>query len=129
MPGQPTHLSDSSPETSRYCSLRRELRTLTASTAHLSLYAGLNETDEELGLTGTNLWIYPGFDHDENVLRFAGNPELPFPVVYISFPSSKDPDFSRRHPGKSTIDVITLLPYDAFERWGGQHTVGRSMTG
>jgi len=102
-------------------SIRRELRTLTASTAHLSLYVGLNETDEALGLTGTNLWIYPGFDHDENVQRFAGNSELPFPVVYISFPSSKDPDFSRRHPGKSTIDVITLLSYDAFERWGGQH--------
>jgi all-trans-retinol 13,14-reductase len=102
-------------------SLRRELGTLPASTAHLSLYVGLNETDGALGLTGTNLWIYPGFDHDESVRRFAGNPELPFPVVYISFPSSKDPDFSRRHPGKSTIEVITLLPYDAFERWGSQH--------
>jgi all-trans-retinol 13,14-reductase len=77
-------------------SLRRELGILPASTAHLSLYVGLNETDKALGLTGTNLWIYPGFDHDENVQRFAGDPELPFPVVYISFPSSKDPDFSRR---------------------------------
>jgi all-trans-retinol 13,14-reductase len=96
------------------------LGTLPASTAHLSLYVGLNETDETLGLTGTNLWIYPGFDHDENVRRFAENRKSPFPVVYISFPSSKDPDFRRRHPGKSTIEVITLLPYDAFERWGGQ---------
>ena len=100
--------------------LRQELQTLPPSTAHLSLYIGLNESDKALGLTGTNLWIYPGFDHDENVHRFAGNPESPFPVVYISFPSSKDPDFNRRHPGKSTIEVITLLPYDAFERWGGQ---------
>jgi all-trans-retinol 13,14-reductase len=97
--------------------LRRELRTLPPSTAHLSLYVGLNQTDEALGLTGTNLWIYPGFDHDANVERFAGNPESPFPGVYISFPSSKDPDFSRRHPGKSTIEVITLLPYDVFEPW------------
>ena len=100
-------------------SLCRKLRTLPASTAHLSLYVGLNEADEALGLTGTNLWIYPGFDHDENVQRFAGNPESPFPVVYISLPSSKDPDFRWRHPGKSTLEVITLLPYAAFERWGG----------
>ena len=100
--------------------LRRELGTLPASTAHLSLYVGLNETDETLGLTGTNLWVYPGFDHDENLQQFAANQESPLPVVYISFPSSKDPDFRHRHPGKSTIEVITLLPYDAFERWGGQ---------
>jgi all-trans-retinol 13,14-reductase len=101
--------------------LRRDLRALPPSTAHLSLYLGLNQTDEALGLTGTNLWIYRGFDHDANVKRFEGNLESPFSVVYISFPSSKDPDFSRRHPGKSTIEVITLLPYEAFERWGGQH--------
>src|SRR5271166_186232 len=97
--------------------LRRDLRTLEPSTAHLSLYVGMNQTDEALGLTGTNLWIYPSFNHDANVERFARDPESPFPGVYISFPSSKDPDFSRRHPGKSTIEVITLLPYDAFERW------------
>jgi all-trans-retinol 13,14-reductase len=101
--------------------LRRELRALPPSTAHLSLYLGLNQTDTALGLTGTNLWIYPGFDHDANVKRFSANGEAPFPVVYISFPSAKDPHFIRRHPGKSTIDVITLLPYDVFERWGGQH--------
>ena len=102
-------------------SLRRELGILPAPTAHLSLYVGLNETDKALGLTDTNLWIYPGFDHDENVQRFAGDSELPFPVLYIAFPSSKDPDFSRRHPGKSTIEVITLLPYDAFKRWDDHH--------
>lgn len=97
--------------------LRRELSTLPPSIAHLSLYVGLNQTSEALGLTGTNLWIFPGFDHDANVRRSGGNPESPFSGVYISFPSSKDPDFSRRHPGKSTIEVITLLPYEAFARW------------
>jgi all-trans-retinol 13,14-reductase len=100
--------------------LRAELRALPPSTAHLSLYVGLNATAEALGLTGTNLWIYPGYDHDENVRRFAADPTAPFPAVYISFPSAKDPDFTRRHPGKSTIEVITMLPYDAFARWGKQ---------
>jgi all-trans-retinol 13,14-reductase len=97
--------------------LRTNLRALPASTAHLSLYVGLNATSEELGLNGTNLWIYPGYDHDENVSRFAANPDSAFPVVYISFPSAKDPDFNRRHPGKSTIEAITMLPYGAFAQW------------
>lgn len=105
--------------------LRANLRALPASTAHLSLYVGLNATAEALGLNGTNLWIYPGYDHDENVSRFVANPDAPLPGVYISFPSAKDPDFNRRHPGKSTIEVITMLPYDAFARWSDKRWKNR----
>jgi len=75
--------------------------------------------DAELGLKSSNLWIYPSFDHDANVERFVRDMEAPFPVVYISFPSAKDPDFQRRHPGKGTIVAITMVPYDAFARWEG----------
>jgi hypothetical protein len=39
------------------------------------------------------------------------------PLVYISFPSAKDRDFARRHPGRATIDVITLARWDSFARW------------
>jgi all-trans-retinol 13,14-reductase len=97
--------------------LRAKLRTVAASTAHLSLYVGLDRSDKELGLEGTNLWVYPGYDHDANVERFAHDLDAPFACVYISFPSAKDPDFARRHPGKATIDVITMVPYGAFARW------------
>jgi all-trans-retinol 13,14-reductase len=99
-------------------SLRSKLRSLQPSTAHVSLYVGLSQSDAALGLQGTNLWVYPSFDHDANVERFAGNIDAPLPVVYLSFPSAKDPDFQRRHPGKSTIEAITMLPYAVFERWG-----------
>lgn len=97
--------------------LRARLRSVAASSAHLSLYMGLSKSAEELGLAGTNLWIYPSFDHDANVARFRHDLEAPFPFVYISFPSAKDPEFARRHPGKSTIEAITLAPYESFARW------------
>ena len=32
-------------------------------------------------------------------------------------PSAKDPDFSRRHPGRATIEAVTVAPYEAFARW------------
>jgi all-trans-retinol 13,14-reductase len=99
-------------------SWRGQLRRLHPSTAHLSLYVGLSQSDAALGLQGTNLWIHPTFDHDASVERFARDMDAPFPGVYISFPSAKDPDFQRRHPGKSTVDVITMVPYDAFAGWG-----------
>jgi all-trans-retinol 13,14-reductase len=40
-------------------------------------------------------------------------------VVFISFPSAKDPTFSSRYPGRSTIEVVAPAPYDLFERWAG----------
>jgi all-trans-retinol 13,14-reductase len=98
-------------------SMRVQLGRLQPSTAHLSLYLGLAKSDAELGLASTNLWIYPGFDHDANVERSARDIDAPLPVVYISFPSSKDPSFASRFPGKSTIEAITMLPYAAFARW------------
>jgi all-trans-retinol 13,14-reductase len=99
-------------------SLRLRLRRLLPSTAHVSLYVGLSKSDAALGLQGTNLWVYPSFDHDANVERFARDIDAPLPGVYLSFPSAKDPDFQRRHPGKSTVEAITMLPYAAFDRWG-----------
>ena len=106
------------PHLSAVDSLRGRLRGLEPSTAHCSLYLGLSQTDAALGLKGTNLWIYPSFDHDANVQRFARDIDAPFPGVYLSFPSAKDPTFADRYPGKSTIEAITMLPYTAFARWG-----------
>jgi all-trans-retinol 13,14-reductase len=99
-------------------SLRAELRPLPSSTAHISLYVGLSQSDADLGLTGTNRWIYPSFDHDANVEHFSRDSDAPFPGVYLSFPSAKDPDFQRRCPGKSTVEAIAMLSYAAFARWG-----------
>ena len=109
------------PELPALDSLRGQLRTLEPSTAHVSLYLGLSKSDAEMGLQGTNLWVYPSFDHDANVERFARefpqNEDAPFPGVYLSFPSAKDPDFARQFPGKSTVEAIAMLPYAAFAGW------------
>jgi all-trans-retinol 13,14-reductase len=106
------------PNLSTLDSLRRRLRRLQPSTAHISLYVGLSQSDAALAFKGTNLWVYPSFDHDANVERFARDIDAALPGVYLSFPSAKDPDFQRRHPGKSTVEAITMLPYAAFDRWG-----------
>ncbi len=89
------------------------------SIAHLGVYIGLKGTAEELGLPKTNYWIYPDHDYDGALERFCADPEAAFPVVYISFPSAKDPDFTRRHPGRSTIEIVAPAPYAWFERWAG----------
>ena len=91
----------------------------TPSVSWYALYLGLRHTDQELGLTGTNLWIYPDEKHDENVARYERDPEAPFPVVYASFPSAKDPDFAKRHPGRATVDLVTMARWEWTARWQG----------
>lgn len=93
---------------------------ISPSAAHLCLYVGFKHTAEELGLEKPNLWIYPegGYDHDLNVQKFVDDPDnAPLPVVYISFPGAKDPDFTNRYPGRSTLEIITIAPYDIFKKW------------
>lgn len=98
--------------------LTSQLDHVTPSAAHASLYIGLNGTPEELNLPKANFWIYPDdLDHDKSVERFEKDQDAPFPVVYISFPSSKDPTWNERYPGKSTIDIITVMPYEIFKKW------------
>ena len=98
--------------------LKAQLKKVKPSVAHASLYIGLEGSPEELQLPKTNYWIYPAEgDHDSCVESYLADLSQPFPLVYLSFPSAKDPDWPNRYPGKSTIDIITLLPYDAFEKW------------
>jgi all-trans-retinol 13,14-reductase len=100
--------------------LKSKLRKVNRSVAHACLYLGLEGSPEELGLPKTNYWIYPEkVDHDTAVQKYLEDINNEFPVVYISFPSAKDPDWSNRYPGKSTIDIITLVPYSLFEKWDG----------
>ena len=93
------------------------IRAIPSSQAHLCLYVGVKETAASLGITGTNIWVYPTPNHDANLARFTSDPEAAFPSVYISFPSAKDPDFARRHPGRATVEVVTFTPYRWFQPW------------
>lgn len=97
----------------------RLLPTVKPSIGHLGMYIGLQGSAGDLGLPKTNYWIYPGNDYDAALDEFLADPSGPFPVVYISFPSAKDPDFARRHPGRSTIEIVAPAPYEMFERWAG----------
>ncbi len=87
------------------------------SIAHACLYLGLRHTAEELGLPKCNIWIYPDERHERTFAAELEDSTMPF--AYISFPSAKDPDFARRHPGRATIDVIALARWDAYARWDG----------
>ncbi len=96
---------------------QRRSHQVESSMSHQCLYIGLNASDEQLGLPKTNYWLYPSADYDGDTERFLENSEAELPLVYISFPSSKDPDWPNRHPGKSTIEIVAPAPYQWFSQW------------
>ncbi len=100
-------------------SMSQAMEKLEPSAAHLCLYVGFQHRPEELQLPKSNFWIYPDhYNHDENLARYLADPDsAEFPLVYISFPAAKDPDFQNRYPGRSTIEIITLGDYQRFRQW------------
>jgi all-trans-retinol 13,14-reductase len=107
----------------------KQLTKVKPSVAHGCLYIGLNGSPEELQLPKKNLWIYPkDLDHDSCVNRFLKDHDQAFPVVYVSFPAAKDPSWTERYPNKSTIDIITLLPYESFKKWDETRWMKRGET-
>ena len=101
--------------------LRDKLSALKPSVAHLGLYVGLHGTAKDLKLEQANKWVYQDYDHDTSLAQFMALPtadkRTKSPLNYISFPSSKDPAWDGHYPGKSTIDVISLAPYEWFKKW------------
>lgn len=93
------------------------LQTVRASCAHVCLYLGFNANAAALELPRYNYWVFPDYDHDGNIERFMKDQNAPFPVVYISFPSAKDPSWEDRHPGTSTVEMVAVAPYEQFQPW------------
>ncbi|MDN3640198.1 NAD(P)/FAD-dependent oxidoreductase [Simiduia curdlanivorans] len=93
--------------------------TIPLSSAHLCLYAGFKGDAKALGLDSTNLWIYPNADHDTNVKKAKASNNSEFPLIYISFPSTKDPKWDENYPNKSTVEIVTTGSLDQFMAWTG----------
>ncbi|KAM8844878.1 all-trans-retinol 13,14-reductase-like [Spinachia spinachia] len=87
------------------------------------VFVGLDGTKEELGIVSTNFWMYKDNDLDTLMERYSslsteqvlGN----IPMMFITFPSAKDPTSNVRHPGKSCMTLLTMARYEWFEEWEG----------
>ena len=100
-----------------YSQMSTLLQTVTPTGSYICLYIGLNKSTEELQFSDTNLWIYPGYDHDKNVMEFMQDSNADLPVVYVSFPSAKDPSFEKENPGFATMEAITVANWSDYDNW------------
>lgn len=104
-------------EVSKSHDLDKLLDELEPATAHVGLYIGIKESSTALALKKCNYWIFPQqYDHDKAQTEYQDF-NATIPVSFVSFPSAKDPLAEKSHPGRTTAEVIMLLPYGWFRKW------------
>uniref|UniRef100_A0A8D3A6B7 Si:ch1073-13h15.3 n=1 Tax=Scophthalmus maximus TaxID=52904 RepID=A0A8D3A6B7_SCOMX len=85
------------------------------------VFSGFDGTKEELGLVSTNFWLFKNNDMDKSMDDFfaLSKEDAPdnIPMMFITMPSSKDPEAQIRHPGKSCMTILTMAKYEWFEEW------------
>ena len=113
------------PEIGERIGAQKALERIGVSMAHFCLHIGLRGEAAELGLPKHNLWIYPHEDHDASLARYLADPDAPFPLLFISFPSARDPDFARRYPGHATVEIVTAANWEWFRPWEGTRWMKR----
>ena len=96
----------------------------------LSVYVGLDGGKDELGLGASNIWAFQNADLDGTFEKYVSLPlediaKTPPPLLFVSFPSTKDPTYAQRYPGKSTCAIITVGPYEWFKEWKDERVMHR----
>lgn len=97
--------------------IQAALRDVNPSASHVCLYVGLNASAESLGLPKHNVWIYDDYDFSSLESASQGDPLSEKGLVYISFPSVKDPSWAEQNPDKATIQVIAPCSYERVKQW------------
>ncbi|XP_066497737.1 all-trans-retinol 13,14-reductase-like [Hoplias malabaricus] len=85
------------------------------------VFVGLDGNKEDLGIVSTSFWMYKHNDLDQLMDQYSslsreevvGN----IPMMFLTFPSAKDPTSSTRHPGKSCMTLLTMARFEWFEEW------------
>ncbi|XP_012693600.2 inactive all-trans-retinol 13,14-reductase [Clupea harengus] len=85
------------------------------------IFSGFDGTAEELGIVSTNMWLFRNNNMDGMMDEYfeMSKEEAPdnAPMMFITFPSAKDPTAKIRHPGKSCMTILTMVKYEWFEEW------------
>ena len=87
------------------------------SISHVCLYVGLSASDDALQLPKHNIWKYEDYNFDERFDEHNSKEYNRSPIIYISFPSAKDPSWQSVHPGTAAIQVVGSFPYKAIKHW------------
>lgn len=98
----------------------RSIAELAPAPPHVCLYLGFEGDIRQAGAGAANKWFYDTWDTEVDAWDVhPGRPIPRAPVLYCSFPSLKDPEHDPGPRTRHTGEVVTFVPWKAFERWRG----------
>ncbi|XP_007470658.1 PREDICTED: all-trans-retinol 13,14-reductase [Lipotes vexillifer] len=101
--------------------VKRQLGMVRPGLSMFSVFICLRGTKKDLGLPSTNYYVYSDTDMDTAMEHYLSLPAdravEHMPVLFIAFPSAKDPSWEDRFSGRSTGVVLVPTSYEWFEEW------------
>ncbi|MCC6807144.1 MAG: NAD(P)/FAD-dependent oxidoreductase [Deltaproteobacteria bacterium] len=94
----------------------REIARLRPSPAHICLNIGFKGDIRKAGAGAANKWFYETWDPEKDLWYFD-DPATEPAILYTSFPSLKDPKHEAGPEELHTGEVVTFVPWEAFEKW------------
>ncbi|KAM5227775.1 all-trans-retinol 13,14-reductase [Ctenodactylus gundi] len=96
-----------------------------------SVFVCLRGTKKDLGLQSSNYYVYFDTDLDKAMDSYTSMPREKavghIPLVFIAFPSAKDPTWEDRFPARSTLTVLVPAAFEWFEEWQAEPKGKRSI--
>ena len=92
----------------------------------LCLFVGLKgDHDSDLQLPHSQIWMYPSDSIETDMQNIPKTLEKGLEYLkpwnltplFVGSPSGKDGDWSKTHPGKSSLEIITSIPWTWFEKF------------
>uniref|UniRef100_A0A8C1C9R0 Retinol saturase (all-trans-retinol 13,14-reductase) like n=1 Tax=Cyprinus carpio carpio TaxID=630221 RepID=A0A8C1C9R0_CYPCA len=119
------------PEIQANADVKGYLHTLKPGKGFFQVFAGFNATKEELGISSTNMRLYKSNNMDEMMEEYFASdkedaPEN-IPMMYVSFPSAKDPTSITRFPGQSRMVIHTMVNSKWFGQWNNISETERGL--
>ncbi|XP_056585662.1 inactive all-trans-retinol 13,14-reductase-like [Triplophysa dalaica] len=109
------------PEIQAQPEIMERLQILKLGKAFFQVFVGFNSTQEELEINSTNYRFFKNDDIDAMADEyFASSQERApdrIPMMYVSFPSAKDPGSKDRFPGQTCMVIHSIVKYEWFEQW------------
>ena len=93
------------PEDIREQEWAREIASFKPAVCHFEVYLGFEGDIARHGATRSNHWFHENWDTDDGIWAVAGG--SPIPMLFVSFPSLKDPEHdpgpSNKHTGQAMV--------------------------
>ncbi|MCC7484320.1 MAG: NAD(P)/FAD-dependent oxidoreductase [Burkholderiales bacterium] len=100
-----------------YSDWAQEISALDSSACHVGLYLGFEGDIRGAGASASNHWFHESWGLDEAIWLDPGRTGSVPPVMFVSFPTLKDPRHETGGPPRHTAEVVALSGWDTFGAW------------